>query len=125
MLNNEKVKIKIPLVTVSEANKAEHWTKATKRHRIQKNAVKLILRGKISDIQLPCHIKLTRIAPRKFDKHENLPCSMKYIVDAVCELIKPGLAAGRADDDPGFSFEYCQRMGEVREYAIEIEIINL
>lgn len=118
------MKIKIPIKTVSEANKSEHWTKAHKRHKAQKRAVSLYIGTKLDGYKIPCLIKLTRIAPRKLDSHENLPMAFKFITDAICEIIVPGLKAGRADDH-GFTIEYDQRKGEVKEYAIEIEVTQL
>lgn len=115
---------KIPIKTVSEANKHEHWTKAHKRHKMQKNAIYAILSGKLSSIKIPCKIKLIRIAPRKLDADDNLPMSFKFIKDYICSIIRPGLKPGRADDK-GFIFEYDQKKGESKEYAIEIEICNL
>lgn len=68
---------------------------------------------------------MTRIAPRRLDYDENLPMAFKWIKDALAELIKPGMAVGRADDDKRFRFEFDQRKGEPKEYAIEIEIENI
>lgn len=119
------VKVTIPLKTISEANKAEHWFIKAKRHKMQKNAVALCLRSKLEGIRLPCKIKVTRIAPRKLDSHDNLRMSQKFVIDQIAELIKPNMVIGRADDDAGFHFEYDQRRGEVKEYAIEVEIENL
>ena len=112
----------IPVKTVSEANISEHWTKRSKRHSMQKMAVTSFLRADSPNIKPPCTIKLTRIAPRQLDRHENLPCSFKYIVDAICEYIHPGKAAGRADDDPNIKIEYAQEKGAPKTYEIRIEI---
>jgi len=118
------IKVTIPIKTVSEANTYEHWTKSSKRHKIQKDAVRVCLNGKLGDIRLSCKIKVTRIAPRRLDKDENLPMSLKWIVDAVCDIIKPGLKPGQADSDPGFDISYYQRKGDIREYQVEIEVEN-
>jgi len=117
--------IKIPLKTVSEANtSSEHWTKKHKRHKKQKLVVQTFLRPHKENIHLPCHITLTRIAPRKLDKDENLPMSFKYIKDYICDFITPGLQAGRADENPDLSFSFGQEKGKPKEYAIIIEIIH-
>ena len=114
--------IKIPIRLVSEANSSEHWTKKYKRRRIQKLLVKMCLaREKLPD--LPCKIKLTRISPLKLDVYDNLPMCFKYVLDAVCDVLVPGLASGRADGDPRIhGVDFFQEKGAVGEYAITIEI---
>lgn len=94
----------IPITTVSEANggrkrngKSEHWSEKSRRHTLQKHAVFLTLRPFKSHYALkPSQITLTRYAPGKLDRFDNLPMSMKWVLDAVCELItgdhRPGLA---------------------------------
>ena len=119
------IKFKIPIKTVSEANTYEHWLKASTRHKMQKSGVRACLNARLGDIRLPCSIKIIRIAPRMLDKADNLPMSLKWITDAVCEIIKPGFKIGRADDDKGFHISFDQRKGEPKEYAVEIEVNNI
>lgn len=116
--------IKIPLRLAAESNSSDHWTKKAKRHKIQKLLVKSYL-NRYELPPLPCLIKLTRIAPRQLDKHENLPMSFKWIIDAIADHYIPGLQAGRADSDPRLSFEFFQTKGDVEEYAIIIELISV
>ena len=117
------LKMKLPIKTVSEANKGgEHWTKKHKRHKTQKNAVRLFLNGKIDETWLPCLITLTRIAPRFLDKDENLPMAFKNIKDYICDILIPGKQMGRADADNRIQVKYDQKKGNPKEYAIEIEI---
>ena len=103
-----RVEITLPVRTVSEMNCTEHWTKKHKRHRIQQKTVALALNPIKCKIGFPCHIKLTRYAPRKLDKHDNLPISMKYILDACCAIITGDHRPGRADDDERISISYDQ-----------------
>ena len=112
----------IPLKTCSEANSSEHWTVKSKRHKLQKNKVKAIFLKERPSITLPCKATLTRISPRQLDVNENLPMSFKYITDSICEYFYPGLAPGRADGMGGITFEFKQEKGNIREYAIRIEI---
>lgn len=112
----------MPIKTISEANTREHWAKANKRHSEQKFTVWSYMKADSPDVRTPCIIKLTRIAPRSLDRHENLPMSMKYILDQICDYIHPGKAAGRADDDPNIHVEYAQEKGSPKEYAVRIEI---
>ena len=117
--------IKLPIKTVSEANLSrEHWTKKHKRHKMQKEAIRLACSNRITPDMLPCTIKLTRIAPRKLDQWENLPCSFKFILDSIASLLVPGKAIGQADSDNRIKVKYDQIKGGVGEYAIEIEIIK-
>ncbi len=112
----------IEIKTVSEANTSEHWTVAAKRHKQQKGRIKIQMFIEKPKIPLPCQIKLTRIAPRSLDSHDNLPTSFKYIVDALSEYIFPGLAVGRADDSKLIKWIYEQKKGAPKKYAIEIEV---
>lgn len=111
----------IPLRIISEANASEHWSKKHKRHKKQKGFVNLYCKW-IASIKPPCLIKLTRISPRKLDKDENLPMAFKYIKDAIADLIHPGLAPGRADDDDSISWEFAQEKGDPKTYSIKIEV---
>ena len=110
----------IPLKVDSEQNKKEHWAVSNKRHQLQKLVVKQYLSTQ-SKITLPCTIILTRIAPRKMDT-DNMIFGFKFIKDAVAEWIHPGLATGRADDDPNITWLYDQEKGKPKQYAIRIEI---
>lgn len=112
----------LPLKTVSEANLSEHWTKSSARHKKQKLIVRLELLKHKPNITIPCKIYLTRIAPRKLDSRDNLRMSFKWIVDAICDYITPGLAAGRSDDNDQIDIHYFQEKGKAKEYAIRIQI---
>ena len=120
------ITLKIPIKTVSEANKTgEHWTQKHKRHKAQRAAVKWYW-SMINGLSMPNPMKLTftRIAPRSLDS-DNLQSSMKVIRDQICELITGIRQKGRADNGDRFQFEYNQRKGEPKEYAIEIMIESL
>jgi len=99
--------IRLGVHTVSEANKREHWRVGHARHKKQKLAVLLGMLAMDIPKQMPVKITLTRLAKRKLDD-DNLQSAFKYIRDAVAEYFIPGKAAGRADDDPGFSWNYDQ-----------------
>lgn len=121
------LKTKVPIKTVSEANKREHWTKPHKRAKAQKDAVRWYLGQEIMQTapevlkMRPIDIHLTRIAPRKLDCDNN-QMSLKACRDAVADLFNPGLMPGRADDDPKLFWYYGQKKGKPKEYAVEIEI---
>lgn len=120
--------IKIPLKLESEANSREHWHKSASRHTMQKTVTKLYL--KTSDIpKLPIHVTLTRFAPRRFDKDENLPMAFKYIKDEIADYVigykysKTGRKLhGRTDDDERITWEYKQEKTKNKEHYFTIEI---
>src|SRR5574338_709033 len=125
-------KIKIPIRIESEANMggkrsgrliSSHWSQKFKRNRTQKFCVGLDLLASGYKPNLPCCVKLVRIAPRNLDE-DNLIYAFKKIKDVVADYIIPGLAPGRADGDKRIKWEYDQEKGEPKEYAIRIEIIS-
>lgn len=125
------------LKTVSEANSSENrWVKA-KRHKLQKAKVKVAMRA-----QRPCplftehrdenstvthcnlRIIVTRIAPRSLDCQDNLPCSLKYVVDSIAEELTGDYRPGRADGAEWIKWEYRQEKGKPKEYAVRIEMMT-
>ncbi len=118
-IEDGKVTLTLPLRTVSEANNFDHWSKKYKRHRLQRKTVALGLNPIKEKISLPCKIKLTRYASKKLDKHDNLPMSMKYILDACCAIVTGDFRPGRADDDERISVSYDQVIS--KDYGVVIE----
>lgn len=130
------VEITLPIFTASEANggvkksyikngkicyKTEHWSEKHRRHKLQKGTVALYLRKYRNYLKLPCNIKLTRYAPRKLDKFDNLPMSMKYILDSICEIITNDYRPGRADSHEDIeNVEYDQIISD--KYGVKIRI---
>lgn len=113
----------MPLRTISEANSSEHWRYKHARHRMQKHWIKNYWLKEQQKFDLPIHIKLTRYAPNRLDQWDNLPMSFKWILDCLAELIRPGLAAGRADDTDQITVEYHQVKDS--KYKIEIEFYQI
>lgn len=122
-LNSEvlerKVTITIPIRTVSELNCSENRWKKSDRHKAQRGAISRILGPLREKILLPCHMHLVRYAPRKLDAHDNLPASLKYIVDSCCAVISGDYRPGKADSDKSFSFSYGQET--CSDYGVKIE----
>ena len=121
MKEKESLVLRLPIRTVSEANSFEHWTKKHKRHTAQKQAVMLSLKPHRDKITLPCHIKLTRVAPRKLDRWDNLPMSVKYILDTCCAMITGDHRPGRADGDERITVSYEQETNA--DYSVIIEFV--
>lgn len=113
----------IPIKIESVANKREHWSEKYKREKTQKLAIKLNIKVLISGVVLPVKIKLIRVAPRFLD-YDNLVSACKHIVDVLADMLKPGLAPGRADSDKDMTFVYEQRKGIPKEYKLVIEIVE-
>ena len=111
--------LEIPIRTVSEMNCQEHWTKKHTRHKRQKYFVQMALRSSLLNVHPPCHIVITRMSPMTMD-FDNLVCSQKYVVDAICDLLNPGLAAGRADGDERIKVDYAQEKSKI--HAIRVNI---
>jgi len=115
----------LPVKTVSEANCFEHWSKKSRRHKLQQSKVALALKPIRNHVKLPCSIKLTRFASRKLDKHDNLPMSLKYIVDAICAIITGDYRAGKADDNEEISISYDQVQSKISYVTVLIENSSL
>lgn len=131
--DDKSVTLMLPILTVSEANggarkmnaatgkaRGEYWTEKAKRHKQQKGIVALYLNSHKSALSLPCLITLTRYAPHKLDKHDNLPMSMKWILDAICAIITGDFRPGRADDSDQIDVIYRQEISA--EYGVGVKI---
>jgi len=126
-----KYSLLIPVKIESLANKMEHWSKRHKRNKI----LKFLIQRELAVNNVPSlpsversegdrvKVALTRIAPRRLDSVDNLPSSMKPVIDSICDFFLPGLKAGRADSDKRFEFTLHQEKGKPKEYALRIEII--
>ena len=113
-----KVILDLPIKTVSEANCFEPWQKKHGRHKDQQRIVALSLNPLRDKIKLPCKIMLTRLAPHELDVFDNLPMSLKYIVDAICAIITGEYRAGKADSDKRISIACGQIVS--KEYEMEV-----
>jgi hypothetical protein len=113
----------LPIITVSEANSRENWRKKHNRHKSQKTEISAYCRAECKNIELPCHVKLTRLSARFLDKDDNLPMAFKYIKDQIASELIPGKAAGRADDDSRLSWSFDQQKS--KDNSIMIEIFSL
>lgn len=125
------MKIELPIRTVSEANRAshEHWSKRQKRTKYQRGLTKLCVAalrpkphsiyevtGRGERIAREWFIVLTRIAPRVLDD-DNLRGALKACRDGVADAI------GLDDGSPLIRWEYAQRKGLPKQYAIEVEFL--
>ena len=129
-----KIVWELPIHTVSEANKKEHWTKAARRHQQQQFLVRHAFLRAGCSILFPCTVKLIRIGGRFLDKDDNLRMAFKWIKDELADCLFPdarrtyvdkkGIVRslkGRSDDNPTVTWEYDQEKGKRCSIRVEIE----
>lgn len=124
----DKLTLTIPVKTVSEGNLRQHWATVSNRKKKQRQLVRLWLNtvGVNFDINGVFSLKVTRIAPRRLDSHDNLGSSLKTVIDAVCEWLAPGLATGRADSSEIVKeILTAQEKGAKRTYEVKVEITRV
>ncbi len=119
--------IYVPIRTFSEANMREHWGKRAERAKKHRHAVwtawrelSWCARRQLTDrVAGGQSVKLTlvRVAPRELDAHDNLRAALKACVDQITAEL--GLSNDR---DHRLAFEYVQRRGNPKEYAVEITV---
>jgi len=114
--------IRLPIHTVSEANRAdhEHWRVRQKRAKAQRSAVALWA-PRTANVPrdgsaLPCTVELVRIAPRKLDSEDNDRMSLKHVRDGIADWL------GVNDRDPRVTWRYNFRREQPRTYGVEIII---
>ncbi len=110
----------IPLKTVSESNVKEHWSKSAKRHKAQKQMIKYWFLQESVPKYLPVVVTMTRLSPRFLDD-DNLQTAFKYVRDAIAEYFIPGLAVGRADDDPRITWKYSQEKSTAQGMSLLLD----
>lgn len=116
----KKYFVEIPMKIISEANTSSHWAAKGARVKKVKKIIKMMLAR--CDVKPPCLVKLTRVAPRKLDEHDNLPAAFKYVIDAIADFLVPGKAPGFADSCKDIKWELCQEKGEPKTYQLRVEI---
>ena len=123
----------LPLKTVSESNRSEHWTVSSKRHRQQQFFIRSLFRAEAQEIPIPCEILLVRVSNRFLDAEENLPMAFKWIKDEIGACLFPEKVVvyrkkggkyasnkGHADSDPRVKWKYSQEKGSIQGVRIEI-----
>lgn len=108
--------VTVPIRIESVANIHEHWTARARRASIQKGTTYFALREAGAPHKLPCTVKLTRVAPRTLDAHDNLRAGCKAAVDGVALWLTVD------DADERITWEYAQEKGRPKQYALKVEI---
>ena len=101
------ISIQLPIKTISEANRFEHWKKRADRQRVYLDLIKLTMGPIAPSIKLPCKVTLKRFGLKLLDSHDNLPMSFKRIVDVLAEILT-GKGRGKGDNDPRITWKYDQ-----------------
>uniref|UniRef100_C5CJN6 Uncharacterized protein n=1 Tax=Variovorax paradoxus (strain S110) TaxID=543728 RepID=C5CJN6_VARPS len=109
------MKVSIPVRTVSTANAREHWRRVAERARHQRSTARMVFRIAKAEPVLPCTVLLTRVAPRALDD-DNLRGALKSVRDGVADWL------GIDDRDPRVKWDYGQRKGPVKFYAVDVEV---
>lgn len=131
MLNNTPVISKtLPILTVSEANKKDHWAIASRRHKMQQKAIRLLMPK--GGYPCPCLVIFSRLGGRTLDT-DNLAMAFKWIRDTLSDRIvdswdgpwkAPSLTAKRPkglnDSDTRIEWRYAQEGHEEKGIRIDI-----
>lgn len=111
-----RVSIVVPVRTVSEANAHQHWRHRNRRARGQRMVTAALLRHAGPLPPLPVVVTLTRIAPRSLDRADNLPGSMKHVLDGVADVY------GVDDRSDLYQWRYAQERGKQKEVGVRVDI---
>ena len=106
--------IYMPVRAVSTLNAREHWAVRSRRASEQRETA-YTSTPRVSIPQGGLTVLLTRIGPRELDG-DNLQGSLKSVRDGIAEKL------GINDNDPRVRWEYAQRRGKAREYAVLLEM---
>ena len=108
----------VPLRTVSELNRREHWRDTYKRRQDEERLVAVAMQNNLRgrQVEMPCVVKLTRIAPRRLDSHDNLRSAFKATADLISRKL------GVNDGDGSITWEYDQIAGQPKHYGVKISI---
>ncbi len=125
----------LPLRTVSEANKSEHWTISSRRHRQQQWFIRALYGVEGSKITLPCVCTMIRLSSRLLDEEDNLRMAFKWIKDEIGACLFPdqvhsykkksGATAtnkGHCDSSPLITWKYGQEKSKRVGIRIEFEM---
>ena len=128
-----KIIWEVPIKTVSEANRSEHWAVSAKRHRMQQFLIRRLFNTLEQPLNPPCCVKMTRLGGRYLDEDDNLRMALKWIKDEISVCLVPekrkyyidkkGITReikGRADDDKRITWEYAQEKAKMLGIRIEI-----
>lgn len=112
--------VTLPLVTVSESNRRDHWTVRARRSRDNRTVARVMFARARFDatgqIYLGCDavVTLIRISPRELDD-DNLRPALKAVRDGIADALQID------DRDPRVKWRYDQRKGPVQAVEVRME----
>ena len=109
------ISLTLPIRTVSEANRREHWAAKAKRVANHRGVVGLALRVHLHRLDSAGElvVTLTRLAPRRLDS-DNAVGSFKALRDGIADTL------GVDDGDARITWNYGQEKSKT--YGVRIEI---
>ncbi len=109
------IEFDIPIRTVAEKNKREHWAVKARRVKEQRDVAYYFTCShmELPLLRLPKSIILTRIAPGRLDDG-NLSVAVSAVQDGICDALEVN------DGDPRITWKYAQEKG--KEYAVKVQI---
>jgi len=110
----------LPIKTISEANCFQPWRTKYQRHEAQQKAIYWTLSPLKKNISLPCTVLMIRHGKNLLDEDDNLRMALKWIKDAIAELLTNDFCPGRADNNKEIRWQYQQEKKDY--YALEIKI---
>lgn len=116
---SDMLSVEVPIKTVSELNRREHWASRARRVKAQRAATMLALRcSRIDPVDeyldaARLRVLLVRIGPRKLDG-DNLQGALKAVRDAVAEWVSID------DGNDWYEWSYAQQTG--KGYAVQVYI---
>ena len=111
-MNRAVQELVLPVMTVSEANRRDHWAvkaKRAKRHRF-------VARALCPPAALPCVVRLTRLSAGTLDD-DNLRGALKAVRDGCADRL------GIDDRDPRVEWQYGQERAKGQKGAVRVEIL--
>lgn len=128
----------LPIKTISEANRSEHWKKSSKRHKQQQFFIRSMFLREAREIPMPCIVKMVRLSSRFLDEDDNLRMAFKWIKDEIADCMFPdkiktyidknGITRqlkGRNDDTPLIKWQYAQEKCSISLIRIEIYPLDI
>jgi len=106
----------IPVITLSEANRREHWVVRYKRAKSHREATYWHLYAAFGKRKLPTPltIHLKRIGPSLIKDGDNLQSGLKAVRDGVADWL------GIDDGNPGLRWEYLQEKAKTHGVVVII-----
>lgn len=113
-----KASVFIPVVTVSELNRREHWGDRARRVRMHRSSAFMLVRsalGFFPDHRAVVQVVMTRSGRNSLDE-DNLEGALKAVRDGIADALK------RNDNDPRLLWGYQQKTGRPYGVLVELEV---